>query len=130
MNATGTVILAVSAAFLMACTSSSRFTTTSAHPEVDFGNSEAQIAALRAQLARLSFPQPKGTVERLLPPHARPVSTTIGDRFPYEANLLAVYLHRYTLSPEWELILRQGHYATASGTQVRDDSAQIIRRPN
>jgi len=129
MNATGTVILAVSAAFLMACTSS-RFTTTSAHHEANLGISESRIEALRARLARLSFPQSKGTVERLLPPHARPVSTAIGDKFPNEAHLLAVYYHRYALSPEWDLILCQGHYATASGTQVRDDSAQIIRHPN
>jgi hypothetical protein len=92
--------------------------------------SEPRIAALRSRLAGLSFPQPKGTVERLLPPHTHRVSITIGDRFPNKANLLAVYYHRYPLSSEWDLLIRQGHYATASGTQVRDDSAQIIRRPN
>ncbi|MBC8166855.1 MAG: hypothetical protein H7Y20_13425 [Bryobacteraceae bacterium] len=128
MNATGALILAASTVFLMGCTSSSRFNTTSDHREAYLGISAPRIATLRARLAMLDFPQPKGTVERLLPPQARPVSTSVGDRFPNKAGLLAVYHYRYALSPEWDLILRQGHYATASGTHVRDDGAQIIRR--
>ena len=130
MNTPGTLILVASAAFLMACTSSSRLAASSERPELNRGISQPQIATLRARLARLRFPQPKGTVERLLPLHARLVSITIGDRFHNDAGLLAVYHYRYALSPDWELILRQGHYAALFGTKVRDDGAQIIRRQN
>ena len=127
MNATSTIVLVSLTAGLSACANAHR---PNPSPEVFRTHSDTpapEIAMLRARLAKLQFPQPDGTVARLLPAQARLTSTSIGDRFPNHAGMLALYTYHYALSSEWDLVLRQGHYATGTSTERRDDGAQIVR---
>jgi hypothetical protein len=89
-----------------------------------------QIDRLRASIAKLHFPQPGGTVDKLLPVRVFLRSrSSIGDVLPNAEGLLTVHEDDFNLSAQYVLRIRQGHYATKSGASyIVDESAEIIPR--
>ncbi len=73
--------------------------------------SASELEAFQTALAKVSFPQPGGTIEKMLPAHIASYSETVGDVLIDPKGLLAVYNSRFDLSNEYELILIQEHYS-------------------
>lgn len=94
--------------------------------------SKAQIDALRAAIAKLKFPLPDGTVDRLLPVRDARGLAGIGDVFGNKDGLLTVYVWHYDLNLDYVLLLRQGQYADKTAqpfrSYFRDEGAEIVRR--
>ena len=92
---------------------------------------KAQIDAVRGAIAKLKFPLPSGTVDRLLPVQKARSGADIGDVISGN-GLLAIYVWHYELSLDYVLLVRQGHYAEKgakpSRSHFRDESAKIVRR--
>jgi hypothetical protein len=92
--------------------------------------STEQVEALQASLAKLKFPQPGGTVDRLLP-----VQVSVGGGGDYAASpndegLLGIHDEYDSLNLEYVLHLRQGYYTdtTDGSVYVLDELAEVLPR--
>jgi hypothetical protein len=95
--------------------------------------SEEQVAALQASLAKLKFPQPAGTVNRLLPVHVSAgYGKTVAGVLPNEQGLLSIHDYYFNLSVDYILHIRRAHYIDRSAKPVRffsiDEAAEVIQR--
>jgi hypothetical protein len=121
------VLPAFCALVLTACDTLSDSSHRDAHPNA--GYSAHQIEALRNWLSKVSFPQPAGSIVTCFGIPQGSGGITIGDMAPDERGMFVVYIHTYFLSPDYALIVQEGHYKTpGGGTKRLDDSARIVRR--
>ena len=95
--------------------------------------SKKQLDALRAGIAKLKFPQPGGTVDKLLPVRGILRSRgVVGDMLPNDKGLMAIHEDYFSLSFDYVLLLRQGHYANKKVKHGKsyfiDESAEVMPR--